>query len=97
MDLPSGRWAINTRPSISINATAETKTVFEAQAPAFSIREAETIAQRAFDIPASAQPLDSERDQNFRLRTETGGEWVLKIANPAEDPAIVDMQTQASS
>ncbi len=76
-------------------AEVETETVLEAQAPAFSAREAEAIAQRDFDIQASAHPLDSERDQNFRLRAKNGSEWVLKIANPAENPALLDMQTQA--
>ncbi|MCH7709096.1 MAG: phosphotransferase, partial [Myxococcales bacterium] len=67
----------------------------EAQAPAFSTQEAEAFAQRAFNIQASAHPLDSERDQNFRLRAKDGSEWVLKIANPAENPALLEMQTQA--
>ena len=71
------------------------ESVLEAQAPAFSAQQAEAIAQRAFDIQASAHPLDSERDQNFRLRVKNGSEWVLKIANPAENPALLDMQTQA--
>ena len=62
-------------------AGVETETVLEAQAPAFSTREAEAIARRAFDIEASAHPLDSERDQNFHLRAKNGSEWVLKIAN----------------
>ena len=65
----------------------ETKTVLEAPAPAFSIREAEAIARRAFDIEASAHPLDSERDQNCQLRAKDGSEWVFKITNPAENPA----------
>ena len=76
-------------------AGVETETVLQAQAPAFSSQEAEAIAQRAFDIQASAHPLDSERDQNFQLRAKDGSEWVLKIANPAENPALLDMQTQA--
>jgi len=67
----------------------------EEPAPAFSTAQAEGIARRAFEIRASAHPLASERDQNFRLRAEDGSEWVLKIANPAEDPAILDMQTRA--
>jgi Ser/Thr protein kinase RdoA (MazF antagonist) len=67
----------------------------EEPAPAFSTAKAEDIAERAFEIRASAHPLASERDQNFRLRTADGSEWVLKIANPAEDPEILDMQTQA--
>ena len=74
---------------------AKAESVLEAQAPAFSIEEAEALAQQAFDIQASAQLLVSERDQNFRLRAKDGSEWVLKIANPAENPALLDMQTQA--
>ena len=71
------------------------RTVLEEPAPAFSTAQAEEIAQRAFDLRASAHALASERDQNFRLRTADGSEWVLKIANPAEDPALLDMQTRA--
>jgi Ser/Thr protein kinase RdoA (MazF antagonist) len=71
------------------------RTVLEEPAPAFSTAQAEEIAQRSFDIRASAHPLASERDQNFRLRAEDGSEWVLKIANPAEDPALLEMQTAA--
>ena len=67
----------------------------EEPAPAFSTAQAEEIAQRAFGLRASAHALASERDQNFRLRTADGSEWVLKIANPAEDPALLDMQTRA--
>ena len=71
------------------------RTVLEEPAPAFSTAQAEEIAQRAFDLRASAHALASERDQNFRLRTADGSEWVLKIANPAEDPALLDLQTRA--
>jgi len=81
--------------SDSPSRAAAGRTVLEERAPAFSTVQAEKIAQRCFDIRASAQLLVSERDQNFRLRAEDGGEWVLKIANPAEDPAILDMQTRA--
>jgi Ser/Thr protein kinase RdoA (MazF antagonist) len=71
------------------------RSTLEEPAPAFSKAQAEEIAQRSFDLRASAHPLASERDQNFRLRAEDGSEWVLKIANPAEEPAILDMQTLA--
>ena len=74
---------------------AGSESVLETKAPAFSTAEAAEIAQQAFGIQASAHPLDSERDQNFQLRAGDDSEWVLKIANPAEDPAILDMQTQA--
>jgi Ser/Thr protein kinase RdoA (MazF antagonist) len=74
---------------------AAVKTVLEEPAPAFSTAQTEEIARRVFDLRASAQPLASERDQNFHLRAEDGSEWVLKVANPAEDPSILDMQTRA--
>lgn len=74
---------------------AGAQTVFEAPAPAFSCPEAEAIARQAFDIEATARLLVSERDQNFQLCANDGSEWVLKIANPAENPALLDMQTQA--
>jgi len=92
---PSEIEAMPTTSDPRTQTAAEAKTVLEEPAPAFSTQQAEAIAHRAFGIEASAQPLGSERDQNFRLRATDGGEWVLKIANPAENPAILDMQTQA--
>jgi len=82
-------------PTGGAGAGGKTESVLEAPAPAFSIREARAIALQAFDIKADAHGLASERDQNFHLRDTDGSEWVLKIANPAENPALLDMQTQA--
>src|SRR5215467_7022692 len=47
-----------------------------------------------FEPRASAR-LTGERDENFRLTTAEGAEYVLKIANPAENPAETDFQTAA--
>jgi 4-aminobutyrate aminotransferase-like enzyme/Ser/Thr protein kinase RdoA (MazF antagonist) len=69
--------------------------VLEAKAPDFSVAEAEGIASRIFGIRGSARALVSERDQNFQLRASDGRDYVLKISNPAEDPAVLDFQTQA--
>ena len=63
--------------------------------PAFSLREAVQIAKDHFDLDATARPLVSERDQNFHLVTGSGRQFVLKIANPAEDRQVVDFQVQA--
>ncbi len=41
-------------------------------APDFSPQEAEVLAQLHFGVTASASPLDSERDRNFRLKTGNG-------------------------
>jgi len=71
------------------------QSVLEAAAPALSIQEAEAFVLAAFDMVASARPLASERDQNFGLLADDGSEWVLKIANPAEDPALLEMQIEA--
>jgi Ser/Thr protein kinase RdoA (MazF antagonist) len=42
-----------------------------------------------------ATRLTGERDENFRLTAADGTEYVLKIANPAENPAETDFQTAA--
>jgi hypothetical protein len=39
------------------------RTVLEEPAPAFSTAQAEEIAERAFELRASAHPLASERNQ----------------------------------
>jgi 4-aminobutyrate aminotransferase-like enzyme/Ser/Thr protein kinase RdoA (MazF antagonist) len=69
--------------------------VLASKAPALSTADAERIAGDVFGVHAAARPLASERDQNFHLRAENGREFVLKIANPSEDPAVVDFQTRA--
>lgn len=60
---------------------------------------AESVAERLvaehYGLPATAHRLGSERDQNFRMRTPDGRDHVLKIANPAEDRAITNLQTEA--
>jgi hydroxylysine kinase len=56
---------------------------------------AQELAAKHYGLPVAAHRLDSERDQNFRLRTQDGREYVLKIANPVEDRAVTNLQTQA--
>lgn len=62
--------------------------------PAVSPAEAEAFARAAWGLAASARSLPGERDRNFRL-TAPAGEWVLKFANPKEDPAFRAMQIAA--
>ncbi len=56
--------------------------------------EAAAVASSHFGISGSASPLGSERDQNFRIES-AAGTFVLKVANPAEDPAVIDMEIRA--
>ncbi|MCP4544220.1 MAG: aminoglycoside phosphotransferase, partial [Chloroflexi bacterium] len=69
--------------------------ILETQSPSFSIEQVKDIANKLYGITGNLFPLDSERDQNFRISTEAGDQFVIKIANSAEDPAIIDMQLEA--
>lgn len=57
--------------------------------------QAQALAREYYGLSAEIRRLDSERDQNFRLRTRDGREYVLKIANPTEDRAVTNLQTEA--
>jgi 4-aminobutyrate aminotransferase-like enzyme/Ser/Thr protein kinase RdoA (MazF antagonist) len=62
-------------------------------APRFTAQEAAEIAQRLFGVRAAAAPLHSERDQNYLLRPEDGGAWlVLKLANREERRETLEFQ-----
>jgi 4-aminobutyrate aminotransferase-like enzyme/Ser/Thr protein kinase RdoA (MazF antagonist) len=63
--------------------------------PGFTAENAAAIARKIFGIEATASPLASERDQNFTLETTGGERFVLKIANAAEDRALLDAQNAA--
>jgi len=69
--------------------------ILETQSPDFPIEKVYDIANKLYGLTGKLSPLNSERDQNFRISTETGDQFVLKIANSAEDPAIIDMQIKA--
>jgi 4-aminobutyrate aminotransferase-like enzyme/Ser/Thr protein kinase RdoA (MazF antagonist) len=53
------------------------------------------VAEHVFGIPGSLSPLASERDQNFRLDDGEGRAFLFKISNPADDDALIAMQTGA--
>jgi len=64
-------------------------------APSFSAAEAVRLARELFGVECAAEPLPSERDQNFLLRTAGGEQFVLKIANAEEQREILDFQNLA--
>ncbi len=78
--------------SITPMTTAD---VLEAPPPRLTTADAEGVARTAFGIEATAKPLVSERDQNFRLTDAAGAGWVLKVSNAAEDPGVVEMEVAA--
>jgi 4-aminobutyrate aminotransferase-like enzyme/Ser/Thr protein kinase RdoA (MazF antagonist) len=69
--------------------------VLTTPAPEFSPQHVKDIANQLYGLTGTLSPLDSERDLNFRFDTDTGDQYVIKIANTAEDPAVIDMQIKA--
>jgi 4-aminobutyrate aminotransferase-like enzyme/Ser/Thr protein kinase RdoA (MazF antagonist) len=64
-------------------------------APHLTSGEAETLARHAYDLVGRATPLDSERDQNFRIVRADGRQFVLKIANATERRETLEFQNAA--
>jgi Ser/Thr protein kinase RdoA (MazF antagonist) len=60
--------------------------------PAFPAAAARRLLQTHYGFSGELEELASERDQNFRVRTSDGHEYVLKFANSAEDATITDVQ-----
>lgn len=65
---------------------------FDTANPAFSPEDLARLAREHFGVEGRVKPLPSERDQNARLIAADGREFVLKIANPAEDPDQIALQ-----
>jgi 4-aminobutyrate aminotransferase-like enzyme len=72
-----------------------TDDVLAADPPALTPERAAAIAHETFGVSGTARALVSERDQNFAIREASGGDWVLKISNAAENPQVVDMEVAA--
>ena len=63
--------------------------------PQLTTADATALAKRLYGLDAEATLLNSERDQNFRLDTTDQQRYVLKIANGAEDRAMLEAQNAA--
>ena len=72
-----------------------TTDVLDAPPPTLGARHAEEIARDRYGLDATAEPLVSERDQNFRLTDASRAAWVLKVSNAAEDRGVVEMEVAA--
>lgn len=69
--------------------------VIAAEPPSFPVSTVLRLAREEYGLVAQAASLVSERDQNFRLTAADGRRYVLKVANAAEDPQVVDFQIRA--
>ena len=64
--------------------------LLETPLPEVTAEQAEAAAAEWFGVAGNATPLAGERDRNFAIDSPDGG-CVLKIANPASDPAVLDL------
>lgn len=87
-----GRFVAPPAATIRLMSTAD---VLDAPPPNLSPRDAEEVARARYGLDTSAEPLVSERDQNFRLADASGAGWVLKVSNAAEDRGVVEMEVAA--
>jgi 4-aminobutyrate aminotransferase-like enzyme/Ser/Thr protein kinase RdoA (MazF antagonist) len=68
--------------------------LLESPTPRWGIADVAAMLARVFDLEGDLTPLPGERDQNLRLDTPDGG-FVVRIANSADDLAVLDMQQAA--
>lgn len=59
------------------------------------LAEVEDLVKQIYGLAGAATRLSSERDETFKFAAATGEAYVLKIANPAEDPASLAFQDGA--
>jgi 4-aminobutyrate aminotransferase-like enzyme/Ser/Thr protein kinase RdoA (MazF antagonist) len=64
-------------------------------APTFTPENVIQFVRQHYGIAVTVSSLPSERDQNFLLVAESGERFVFKIANAAEDRAMLAAQQQA--
>lgn len=70
-------------------------TAVAAEPPHIPVADVELAVARQFGLRGSYLPLVSERDQNFRLQTSSGAEYVVKVASSAEPGRVSDFQLAA--
>ncbi|MCF8069422.1 MAG: phosphotransferase [Desulfobacterales bacterium] len=57
--------------------------------------EARQVALDLYGLSGDFKPLESERDQNYRIKTDDGRRFVLKMTNVDEDPDVIYFQIKA--
>ncbi|TFG32894.1 aminotransferase class III-fold pyridoxal phosphate-dependent enzyme [Candidatus Thorarchaeota archaeon] len=64
----------------------------DSERPPFNEKAAMTIAETLYDLKGTVYELPSERDRNFRLSTDTGEEYILKISAASEKMENLEFQ-----
>jgi 4-aminobutyrate aminotransferase-like enzyme/Ser/Thr protein kinase RdoA (MazF antagonist) len=58
-------------------------------------QQAERVASDLYGLRAAARALPGEYDDNFRLISDSGASYVLKVMHPGQDRRLVDLQCRA--
>jgi len=77
------------------NQNSGQEALLETSSPEFPIHQVKDFVNKLYGLTGKLSPLESERDQNFRIVTNTGNQYVIKVANSVEDLAMIDMQIKA--
>lgn len=89
-----GRMAL-TKPAIMKSDAGGLGAELNTGASAVPPEQAERIGREIYGLTGRAEWLWGEKDSNYRLTLEDGAEYLLKILNPAEDPAVTNMHSLA--
>jgi 4-aminobutyrate aminotransferase-like enzyme/Ser/Thr protein kinase RdoA (MazF antagonist) len=63
--------------------------------PLFSINQVREVVNELYCIDGDYKELNCERDISYRIRTDSGVAYVVKISNAAEPEGVVDFQIEA--
>ena len=63
--------------------------------PDVSAADAREILATHWKLAGTIHPLPGERERNFHVYTASGLEFVLKVASPLEDAAVIEFQVAA--
>ena len=74
---------------------AEIPDSMSARWSATSLDEAKAAVAEVYGLAGAVKRLSSERDETFLFTRADGTDFILKIANPAEDPAALEFQDGA--
>ncbi len=75
--------------------TAKNADSMSATWSATSLSDAEAAVKQVYGASGTIRRLSSERDETFLFTRSDGTDFILKIANPAEDPASLEFQDGA--
>lgn len=63
--------------------------------PQFSLNQVKTIVAELYNIDGDYKELNCERDISYRICTQSGATYIVKISNAAEPEGVVDLQIKA--